>query len=289
MESVKLYARAKINPALDVVDRLENGYHSLNMIMQTINLYDIITITKTFDNKISLHTNLYWLPTNSKNLVYKTAQYLKETYNIKYGIKISLYKSIPVSAGLAGGSTDCSATLIGIRNLFKLPISNAELLKLAKTFGADVPFCLLRGTCIASGIGERLTPISPFPYCYMVIAKPTISVSTPIIFENLNIKKINKRPNIEKIVHYIENQDLENVCKNLCNVLENVTIKMYPIIDTIKNEMLKNGALGSLMSGSGSAVFGIFKTKRQAILASKNIKANLRLKDVFVTTPFNNY
>lgn len=289
MERIKLYAKAKINPALDVVERLENGYHNLEMVMQSINLSDSITISKTFTNDIVINTNIYWLPTDSKNLVYKTAKYLKENYNIKYGINIKLIKSIPICAGLAGGSADCAATLIGMRKLFKLPISNEELLKIGQDFGADVPFCIKRGTYLAKGIGEKLSPLSPFPHCYILIAKPNISISTASVFKSLDLSNIKERPDIEKIIYYLEKQDIEGISKNLCNVLETVSIQKYPIIADIKNCMIKSGALGSLMSGSGSAVFGIFKQKKQAAIAKRNLEYKLNIKEVFITKPFNVY
>lgn len=289
MERIKLYAKAKINPALDVVERLENGYHSLDMIMQSVSLSDVITISKTFTNTITLRTNVYWLPTDSKNLVYKVAEYLKENYNIKYGMYINLNKNIPVCAGLAGGSSDAAATLIGIRNLFKLPISNEQLLEIGKEFGADIPFCIKRGTYLARGIGEKLTPLKPFPHCYILIVKPSISISTGWVFESLDLANIKERPDIEKIIYYINKQDLEGISQNLCNVLETVSIKRYPIIADIKKCMEENGALGSLMSGSGSAVFGIFKNKKQAIIARRSIYHNLKIKESFITKPFNSF
>ena len=289
MEQVKLFARAKINPALDVIQKLDNGYHNIKTIMQTVSLFDIINISKTKTNKIYLSTNLSWLPNDSRNLVYKTAEYFKENYDIKEGININLTKNIPISAGLAGGSTDCAATLIGIRNLFKLPISNEELFKIGKELGADVPFCLLRGTALAEGIGEKLTPLHYFPYCYIVIAKPSFSVSTESIFQNLNINSISKRPDIEKIIYYLEKEDLKGICNNLVNVLEEVTIKRHPVIEKIKKTMVINGALGSLMSGSGSSIFGIFNSKKSAIHAIKQIKFKYNIKDIFLTIPFNNF
>lgn len=287
MEKVKLYARAKINPVLDVVERLDNGYHNLKMVMQTIDLIDTIIIKKNLSNTITLKTNIHWLPTDDKNLVYKVAQFLKQNYNIKHGIDITLNKSIPICAGLAGGSTDAAATLIGVRNLFKLPISNDDLLKLGKDFGADVPFCLKRGTYLAEGIGEKLTPLTPFPHCYILIAKPSVSISTAEIFGKLDLNTINKKPDIEKFIYYLNKKDLKNICNNLSNVLEEVSVKKYPIINDIKQNMVQNGALGSLMSGSGSAVFGIFEEKRQAVFAKKMLHKQLNLKDVFVTRPFN--
>ena len=289
MERIKLFAKAKINLALDVVERLDSGYHNLEMIMQTIGLSDTIEIKKTFTNDIKLKTNVYWLPTDYTNLVYKVAKYLKDKYNIKYGIHIELNKKIPSCAGLGGGSADCAATLIGIRNLFGLKISNNKLLDISKNFGADVPFCLKRGTCLAEGIGEKLTPLNKMPNCYILVVKPNINISTSVIFENLDLSKIKERPDIEKIIYYIDKNDIEGVSKNLCNVLESVSIEKYPIIKQIKENMLENGALGSLMSGSGSAVFGIFKNKKQMAIAKNNIERTLNIKEVFTTKPFNIY
>lgn len=289
MERIKLFAKAKINLALDVVERLDSGYHNLEMIMQTIGLSDTIEIKKTFTNDIKLKTNVYWLPTDYTNLVYKAAKYLKDEYNIKYGIHIELNKKIPSCAGLGGGSADCAATLIGIRNLFGLKISNNKLLDISKNFGADVPFCLKRGTCLAEGIGEKLTPLNNMPNCYILVVKPNINISTSVIFENLDLSKIKERPDIEKIIYYIDKNDIEGVSKNLCNVLESVSIEKYPIIKQIKENMLENGALGSLMSGSGSAVFGIFKNKKQVAIAKNNIERTLNIKEVFTTKPFNIY
>lgn len=287
MEKIKLYANAKINPILDVVERLENGYHNLEMIMQSVDLSDTIIIKKTFTNNINLRTNFYWLPTDEKNLVYKVASYIKERYNIKYGIDIKIEKTIPVGAGLAGGSADCAATLIGMRKLFNLYIPNKELLEIGKIFGADVPFCIKRGTYLAKGIGEILTPLKPFPHCYILIAKPPISISTASIFEEIDLANITKRPDIEKFIYYLNKQNIEEISKNLCNVLEIVSIKKYPIIEDIKENMLKNGALGSVMTGSGSAVFGIFKTKKQMAIAKRKLEKDLKIKEVFSTRPFN--
>lgn len=289
MQRIKLFARAKINLALDVVEKLDNGYHNLKMIMQTINILDSITISKSSSSEIKLKTNISWLPTDNRNLVYKAASYLKESYNIKSGVNIFVNKNIPISAGLAGGSTDCAATLIGMRTLFKLPISNKDLFDIGKTLGADVPFCILRGTALAEGIGEKLTPIHYLPYCYIGVVKPSIGISTASVFSSLNLNNISKRPDIEKIIYYLEKQDLQNICNSFCNVLETVTIDKYPIISKIKNTMLQEGALGSLMSGSGSAVFGIYSSKKQAISALKKIKYKYNIKEIFLTTPFNNY
>lgn len=171
MDDIKLRARAKINITLDAIRKMENGYHELEMIMQTVNLCDNLHIKKTNTGKVELKSNLVWLPCDSRNLVYRAAEYMRETYNIKEGIEIELVKNIPVAAGLAGGSSDCAATLVGINNLFRLNISQEELMKIGKSFGADVPYCILRGTALAEGIGEKLTVLPNFPNCYVLLAK----------------------------------------------------------------------------------------------------------------------
>ncbi len=287
MKNIRLFARAKINLALDVIEKLDNGYHNLQMIMQSVSLYDTIYIKKTFNDGICLETNKDWLPIDDKNLVYKAANYLKNEYNIKNGMYIYIKKQIPMCAGLAGGSADCASTLVGIRNLFNLKICNDKLLEIGKSFGADVPFCIKRGTYLAEGIGEKLTPMPPMPHCYMLIVKPSVSISTGAIFQSLDLSKIKERPDIEKINYYIKNENIEGIAANLCNVLETVSIPLYPIIKDIKEAMLESGALGSLMSGSGSAVFGIYKSKKQAILSKNFLEKKLNIKDIFIVKPFN--
>lgn len=289
MKKTTLFARAKINLALDVLGKFENGYHNINTIMQTVNITDSITISPASHNNINLSSNLFWLPKDHRNLVFRAASFLKQNFNISSGIDIYLKKKIPVSAGLAGGSTDCATTLIGIRNLFKLPISNKELFNISKQFGADVPFCLSRGTYLAQGIGDILTPLPPMPFCYIVVAKPNINVSTKMVFSNLDLSNISSRPDIDKIIFYLEKKDLKNICLSFSNVLEYVTINKFPIISDIKNSMIHCGALGSLMSGSGSSVFGIFTSKNSALNALKYIKSKYHFNEIFLTTPFNNY
>lgn len=287
MNFIKLKARAKINTALDVLGKLDNGYHDLRMIMQSVNLYDNLFIKKTKTGIVEMKTNLSYLPCDDRNLVYKTAVLLKEKYNIEDGIYIDLYKRIPVAAGLAGGSSDCAAALIGIRRLFNLPITHEELMEMGKDFGADVPYCIMRGTALAEGIGEKLTKLPPFPFCYVLLSKPSFSVSTASVFQGLNINEITNHPDIEKMIYNIEKKDLQAICNGLSNVLETVTIKNYPIIDDIKSIMLKNNALGSLMSGSGPTVFGIFASKNDCLSALKELKSDLKIKDTYLTTIFN--
>ena len=289
MKNIRLLAMAKINLALDVIERLDNGYHNLEMIMQSVTLADTIQIRKTFGNDITLSTNMHWLPIDEKNLVYKAADFLKREYKIKYGMDIYINKKIPMCAGLAGGSTDCAATLVGIRNLFGLKVSNNKLLEIGKEFGADVPFCIKRGTYLAEGIGEKLSPLPQMSHCYILIVKPSVSISTGEIFQSLDLSKIKERPDIEKLTYYLKNQNIEGIATNLCNVLEIVSIQKYPIIKDIKESMLESGALGSLMSGSGSAVFGIYKSKKQAINSKNFLHKKLNINEIYVSKPFNVY
>lgn len=287
MDGIELKARAKINITLDAIRKMDNGYHQLEMIMQTVNLCDNLHIKKTKTGNIELSTNLVWLPCDSRNLVYKAAEYMKKTYNIKEGLKIELIKNIPVAAGLAGGSSDCAAVLVGINNLFRLNISQEELMKIGKNFGADVPYCILRGTALAEGIGEQLTVLPNFPNCYVLLAKPAISVSTASVFGALDLKKVNRHPDTQTIINYIEQGDLQAVSENMVNVLETVTCKKYPVIEQIKKAMMDNGAVGSMMSGSGPTVFGFFSEYKEGLHALKYIKNKFRTKEVYLTTVFN--
>lgn len=287
MDAIHLKARAKINITLDAISKMENGYHELRMIMQTVNLCDNLEIKKNKTGEITLSSNLVWLPCDSRNLVYRAAEYMKSTYKIKDGIEIKLIKNIPVAAGLAGGSSDCAAALIGINNLFRLNISQQELMKIGKDFGADVPYCILRGTALAEGIGERLTVLPNFPNCYILLAKPPISVSTAAVFGALDLNKVKKHPDTEKIIDYIKNGDLKSTADNMVNVLETVTCEKYPVINQIKSAMLDQGAIGAMMSGSGPTVFGIFDNYKEGVNALKLIKKKFRTKEVYLTTVFN--
>jgi len=287
MHQIELKARAKINLTLDVLGKRPDGYHDVEMIMQSINLYDHITIRKMRAPGIKLKTNLKWLPEDGKNLAYKAAQLMTETYSIKDGILIELQKRIPVAAGLAGGSSDAAAVFVGLNALFNLNIPKKELMGLGVRLGADIPYCILRGTALARGIGEKLTKLPPMPFCYLVIAKPSINVSTAYIYKNLKLNELSLRPDTKKVIEGIEKGDLNLIAKNLGNVLESVTIKEYPAIDRIKQTMVEYGALGALMSGSGPSVYGIFEEKKQAQAVSKELKLHNKAKDVFVTTIFN--
>lgn len=288
MEQISLKALAKINLGLDVLRRREDGYHEVSMIMQTIDLYDDLTMEKTDEPEITIRTNWNFVPVNQDNLVYRAIAMLREEFQIKEGVRVSLQKRIPVAAGLAGGSSDCAAALYGMNRLFQLHLSKEELMERGARLGADVPYCILRGTALAEGIGEKLTVLDPMVECSVVIAKPPISVSTKWVYEHLKLDADMKHPDIKKQVEDIRRGDLEAICADMGNVLQDVTIPEYPVIGTIKDKMMEYGAVGSMMSGSGPTVFGIFTNAGQARKAKAVIKAAGLAKAVYVTKIFNN-
>lgn len=285
--TLQLKAYAKINLGLDVVRRREDGYHEVRMVMQTVKLYDKLTFRLLEEDEIRLKTNLGFLPVNEDNLVYKAVKLLKDTYDVKKGLEIDLFKCIPVAAGMAGGSTDCAAALVGATKMFGLDLSKQELMELGVKLGADVPYCVLRGTALSEGIGEILTPLPPMPDCYILIAKPPISVSTKFVYENLKANELERHPDIDGMVDAIKKGSLQGITDRMENVLETVTIPAYPVIEEIKNCMKENGAINSLMSGSGPTVFGIFDTEEQAEKARDVIRKNDLAQQVYVVKPFN--
>lgn len=285
-DTLHLKAYAKINLGLDVVRKREDGYHEVRMIMQTIKLFDKLTMRLIDEDEIRLKTNLGFLPVNEENLVYKAVKILKDTYNVKKGVEIDLFKCIPVAAGMAGGSTDCAAALVGAARLFELHLSKKELMKLGVQLGADVPYCILRGTALSEGIGEVLTALPSIPDCYILIAKPPISVSTKFVYENLKVNELEHHPDIDGMVEAIEKGDLYGITDRMENVLETVTIPAYPIIDDIKECIKENGAINALMSGSGPTVFGIFEEEESAEKAKEIIREKNLAQQVYVVTPF---
>lgn len=287
MNSIKLKARAKINLGLDVLGRRENGYHDVRMVMQTIGVYDRLIITKTQSDDVVLRSNLNFLPTNENNIIYKAAKLIKEEYNFDGGVEIDLNKFIPVAAGLAGGSTDAASTIYGLNILFNLQMTEERMMELGLRLGADVPFCVMRGTALAEGIGEELTRLKPLPHCHMIIAKPPINVSTKAIYEKLDMCHIEKHPDIDGIIAALDNEDAFEAAKKMGNVLEDVTIPMYPVIDVIKQDMLKCGAVNAMMSGSGPTVFGIFPDRQTALKCQSFLKLKGEARQVYITEPFN--
>ncbi|MDO5291201.1 MAG: 4-(cytidine 5'-diphospho)-2-C-methyl-D-erythritol kinase [bacterium] len=286
MDSIKLKAMAKINLGLDVVGRRPNGYHDVRMIMQSIYLYDNLTLTKVNNNRITIKTNLPYLPTNENNLVYKAAKLLFDEFHIEGGLAINLDKHIPVAAGLAGGSSDAAATLIGVNKLFRLGLTKNELMERGVTLGADIPFCIMRGTALSEGIGEVLTPIPPLPNCHIIIAKPDLSVSTKFVYEHLKLDHTTYHPDIDGIVDSLKDRNLSDVASKIGNTLEEVTVPSYPVIDKIKQFLINEGALNSLMSGSGPTVYGIFNNKETARRAEQKLKHAGLAKDIVLTTCF---
>lgn len=284
MREIKLKAMAKINLGLDVVRKREDGYHEVRMIMQTIRMYDQIMLTEQKEPGIKVKTNVSFLPVNEDNLVYKAAKLLMDEFQVTSGVEIDLRKFIPTAAGMGGGSSDAAAVLVGVNRMFKLGLSKQQLMERSVAIGADVPFRVLRGTALAEGIGEVLTPLPPLPKCFVLIAKPPINVSTKFVYTNLRANELTWHPDIDGQIQALWDGDLEEVCRKMGNVLENVTIPAYPIISTIKEKMLQCGAVNAMMSGSGPTVFGIFSEREQAEKAAELLREEEKIRQVFVTT-----
>lgn len=286
-DTLTLKALAKINLGLDVLGKRDNGYHDVRMVMQTIYLYDNVTLEKTEESGIQVETNLFYLPVNEDNIAYKAAKMLIDEFEIQSGVRIVLEKHIPVAAGMAGGSSNAAAVLVGMNRLFSLGLSMEELMKRGVLLGADVPYCVMRGTVLAEGIGEILTPLPPMPNCSVLIAKPGISVSTKTVYEKLDALDIVDHPDIDGILEGLEHQDIEKIASSMGNVLERVTIESYPVIEEIKTAMKEAGALNAMMSGSGPSVFGIFKDRKTARKAQQKIRDMHIAKQVYVANVHN--
>ena len=288
MDEIKLKALAKINLGLDVVRRREDGYHEVRMVMQTIHLYDQLLIQKSETPGIQIHSNLSFLPVNENNLVYKAGKLLMDEFDIHTGVSVELNKRIPVAAGMAGGSTDAAAILYGMNQLFGLKLKRKDLMERGVQIGADVPYCIMRGTALAEGIGEKLSSLPPMVKCPVLIAKPAVSVSTKFVYQNLKLNEQTPHPDIDALITDIRNSDLDNICADMGNVLETVTIPNYPVIAQIKEQMLKSGAKASMMSGSGPTVFGLFGDEETARRARAEMKASGLAKQVYLTSIYNN-
>lgn len=285
---ISLKALAKINLGLDVVGRREDGYHEVRMIMQTIQLYDRLDIKRTQEPGIQIQTNLSFLPVNENNLIYKAAKLLMDEFSITDGVSVKLDKRIPVAAGMAGGSTDAAAMLIGVNRLFSLGLTKRQLMERGVQIGADVPYCIMRGTALAEGIGEALSPLPPMVKCPVLIAKPSISVSTKFVYQNLKLDDTTIHPDIDRLIDDIKAKNLHDIAAHMGNVLETVTIPNYPVIDEIKKHMLSNGAVGAMMSGSGPTVFGLFDDEDTAKKAYKAMRSSHLARQVYLTSVYNN-
>lgn len=288
MNFIRVRAHGKINLALDVLRKREDGYHEVRMIMQSVGLYDNIEIVNlgqstTGKPEIEIETNLRYLPNNENNLAYKAALLLMEEFYISAHIRIKIKKMIPVAAGMAGGSADAAAVLKGVNKLFGLHLTNEELKKRGVTLGADIPYCIDGGTALSEGIGEILTPLSPMPQCIILLVKPPINVSTKLVYGKLDAANNEYHPDIDGMIEAIEAGNLLEMTNKMGNVLATVTEAEYPIITEIKNKMIELGALGSIMSGSGPTVFGIFNDRNAAKAAYSFFKESDLGRQVYLT------
>ena len=287
MKDISVKALAKINLGLDVVRKREDGYHEVRMVMQTIHLFDRLEISKNTSGEITMETNLSFLPTNENNLVYKAAKLLQDEFAIKDGVHVWLHKYIPVAAGMAGGSTDAAAVLYGMNQIFDLGLTREELMERGVKIGADVPYCIMRGTALAEGIGEKLKRLPKVPECYVLVGKPGINVSTKTAYENLNLAGIGKHPDIDGLIRDIEDGDLYAMASKMENVFEPGIIRQYPVIGNIKELMEEKGALKAVMSGSGPTVFGIFDNRDKMAAAARSLRKSGLAKTVFATDIYN--
>ena len=266
MNSITLKSRAKINLSIDVLGKRQDGYHLVEMIMQTIDLYDLIEINEKDNDQITIKSTSDEIPLDCNNLVYKADNLIKKTFNINKGVEIHIKKNIPVAAGMAGGSSNAAAVLVGLNKLWNLNLSNQQLEKIGLKLGADVPFCINGGAVLASGIGEELTPIKGLTkdVCILV-CKPDLFVSTKEVYECIDSKDIDKRPNNKFLIECLKNEETRQLAENMFNVLEGVTMDKHPVIQQIKDIMTNNRALGAMMSGSGPTVFGLYENREDAV------------------------
>ena len=286
MNSCYLKAYAKINLGLDVLGVRDDGYHEVRMIMQTINLYDRLYIKKIEKNAIIIKTNKSFLPVNESNIIYKAAALMRETYGLTSGLFVDLKKHIPVAAGMAGGSADAAATLVGINKMFDLDLPMNRLMELGVTIGADVPYCIMRGTALAENIGEKLTRLDPMPECFVLVAKPPMNVSTKTVYGRLDMRALT-HPDIDGMIRSLQQGDLTGITERMGNVLETVTQTEYPLIGEYKDTLRSLGAENALMSGSGPTVFAIFRERDKGEEAAEEFKKRYRSARVYLTRPFN--
>lgn len=283
MDKLELKAYGKINLGLDVIRKRPDGYHDLDMVMQMVDVYDDVILTQIEGTEIVVRTDTAVLSNGTDNLAYMAARMLMDEFGITQGLEITIKKRIPIAGGMAGGSSDCAATLKGVNQMFDLGLSKEELMERGVRLGADVPYCILGGTAIARGIGEILTPLPTPPKCHVIIAKPPVSVSTAFVYGNIKPDKIKKRPDIDGMVSAIRTQDLYKLAKSLYNVMEDITVPQYPVIQEIKMVMLNNGALNSIMSGSGPTVFGLYDDIEKAEQTVELLKAKELTEQLYLT------
>lgn len=284
MESIMKKAHAKINLGLDVICRRPDGYHEVKMVMQTVNIFDELTFTKAPASGIRIITESQEVPANENNLIHKAAAAVLRQYCPDAGVTVSLKKNIPVSAGMAGGSADAAAVFHGLDELFNLKLSLDDKHKMGLKIGADVPYCIMGGTALAEGIGEKLTPLPAAPACHIIIVKPDIIVSTRWVYENLHADRLPYHPDIDGMVQSLRENNLTGITKRMGNVLETVTARQHPIIHKLKKQLIDLGAENALMSGSGPTVFGIYTDPLKANQAFHHLQQKVKLKAIFLTT-----
>ncbi|MBR6158667.1 MAG: 4-(cytidine 5'-diphospho)-2-C-methyl-D-erythritol kinase [Lachnospiraceae bacterium] len=282
---MNINAYAKINIGLDVIGKRADGYHEVRMIMQTIDLHDELDVSPVEEPGIFLTTNRKDLPVNEDNLICKAAKLMMDEYALPGGIKVRLVKNIPVAAGLAGGSTDAAAVIRAINELYGLGLSTDEMAQTGVRIGADVPYCIMGGTALSEGIGEILTPLSSFPECDIVLAKPPVSVSTAYVYKHLKLDGI-VHPDIDGIITGIETGDIYRIARGMGNVLESVTVPDEPVIGSIKDVMTAGGCVATLMSGSGPSVFGLFDSKDKADAVYEELRRSQPGLDIFITRTY---
>ncbi len=278
----QIITRAKINLTLDIVGKLPNGYHELCMIMHSVNIFDEIWVRPNGTKSCTMEANLKYLPCDDRNIILKAIRAFYEASSIApEGFDIRLNKSIPVAAGLAGGSSNAAGILLYLNDRYDRFLGEEQLLKLGESIGADVPYCMVGGTCLAEGIGEKLTPLPAPPPCYFVVAKPANKgISTKEIFSMVELPKIHLHPDTKGMIQALQDGDLPGIARRLYNVLEPYTLQKSPDVELLKTILLENGALGALMSGSGNAVFGIFDDLKQAQKAAQQLEH--KTKQVFI-------
>ena len=279
--SVSKKAYAKINIGLDIVGKTDNGYHLLNSIMQQVDLYDVITVSREDEDgySITIDSNNHDIPLDETNLAYKAADILMKEYKLSGKVSIYIDKHIPMAAGMAGGSTDGAAVLELINELYELGLSKDELKSIGVKLGADIPFCIEGKGAICQGIGEIMTPLGTAPDMAVLIAKPPISISTKYVYTHLKLDSVT-HPDMDKVITAYKSGDLKTVADSMGNVLESVSEKENEIITSLKASMLEEGAVGSLMSGSGPTVFGLFEDMTLASKAGEKMKE--KYPDVFI-------
>lgn len=287
MDRMTLKARAKVNIGLDITGVLDNGYHLVDMIMQTLQMHDEVTIRKKRERGIEIRSNLRYLPVNENNIVYQAAKMMVDEFQIQDGLRFDIKKEIPVAAGMAGGSADAASALIGINRMYQLSLSTEELCIRGLQLGADVPYCIQGGTMHATGIGEKLERITAMPDCFVVVVKPKASASTKVVYQKFDELEQVKHPNMTQLLLQMEGMNLNGIADAMGNVLEQVTISMIPEIATIKEVLLKNGALNAMMSGSGPTVFGLYTNRAQADRAVAELSNKKSIQKACVTKFWN--